>query len=184
MVFARVPVLVKTLVNDDANVDAEEGFLGIPIHWAASAGHSAFAKLLLEGPANTAAEAGNYGNALQAAAGYGHLEVVNLLLERGADALCRHALLQYEQLGHHESVLTPCPTQRDKSVTYCVVDALDEVCEGGQGALSRHQRLITRLRRLCWTEKRQRRRKLWSKSDSCWARWSGLSSTSAAALVE
>ncbi|KAF5340833.1 hypothetical protein D9758_017068 [Tetrapyrgos nigripes] len=77
--------IVKVLVENGADVNAEGGKLGFPLQAAAFGGHLDVVKYLVEKGADVNAKGGKLGFPLQAAARWGHLDVVKYLVEKGAD---------------------------------------------------------------------------------------------------
>ncbi|KAF5353795.1 hypothetical protein D9758_010604 [Tetrapyrgos nigripes] len=77
--------IVKVLVKNGANVNAEGGFYGFALQAAAFWGHLDIVKYLVEKGADVNAKGGEYGFALQAAACEGNLDIVKYLVEKGAD---------------------------------------------------------------------------------------------------
>ncbi|KIK56042.1 hypothetical protein GYMLUDRAFT_829797 [Collybiopsis luxurians FD-317 M1] len=77
--------VVKVLIENGANVNAQGGEYGNALQGAAQSGNEGVVKLLLENGADVSVQGGQYGNALQGAAQSGNEAVVKLLLENGAD---------------------------------------------------------------------------------------------------
>ncbi|KAF5353796.1 hypothetical protein D9758_010607 [Tetrapyrgos nigripes] len=77
--------IVKVLVENGADVNAEGGFYGFTLQVAARWGDLYIVKYLVEKGADVNAEGGCFGFALQAAAQWGHLDIVKYLVEKGAD---------------------------------------------------------------------------------------------------
>ena len=78
--------VLRMLLNQGADFNAEGGTYGNALSAASSSGHEEVVRLLLERGANVNAEGGIHGNALSAASHKGHGTIVRLLLENGADA--------------------------------------------------------------------------------------------------
>jgi uncharacterized protein len=81
--------LVELLIWRDADVN-KTGWT--PLHYAASGGHAAIAKLLLDHSAYIDAESPNGTTPLMMAAMYGTPDVVKLLIDEGADATLKNQL--------------------------------------------------------------------------------------------
>ncbi|KAF5353823.1 hypothetical protein D9758_010630 [Tetrapyrgos nigripes] len=88
--------IVKVLVENEADVNADGGFYGFALQAAAYQGELDIVKYLVEKGADVNAEGGFYGFAMQAAAFrgdldivnssiWGHLDIVKYLVEKGAD---------------------------------------------------------------------------------------------------
>ncbi|KAF5353830.1 hypothetical protein D9758_010616 [Tetrapyrgos nigripes] len=77
--------IVKVLVQNGADVNAEGGFYGFALQAAAFWGHLDIVKYLVEKGTDVNAKGGEFGFALQAAAFRGHLDIVKYLVEKGAD---------------------------------------------------------------------------------------------------
>ncbi|KAF5353832.1 hypothetical protein D9758_010612 [Tetrapyrgos nigripes] len=77
--------IVKVLVENGADVNAEGGLYGFALQAAARWGHLDIVKYLVEKGADVNAKGGHFGFALQAAAFRGHLDIVKYLVEKGAD---------------------------------------------------------------------------------------------------
>jgi len=75
--------IVKLLLENGADVNAQGGFYGSTLQGAACQGHEGIVKLLLENGADVNAQGGNYGNALQAAASGAHLPLNSQWDEQG-----------------------------------------------------------------------------------------------------
>ena len=73
------------VIGIEAGVNAEGGKYGNALQAASYKGNEAIVKLLLENGAEVNAEGGEYGNALQAASHEGNDATVKLLLENGAE---------------------------------------------------------------------------------------------------
>ena len=76
---------VKRLLDQGADVNAQEYIYGTALQTAAVQGHQKTVNLLLDREADINAQSGNYGNALQAAEFHGYHEIVDLFLDLGAD---------------------------------------------------------------------------------------------------
>ncbi|KAK3346555.1 ankyrin repeat-containing domain protein [Lasiosphaeria hispida] len=77
--------LVKSLLGDGADIDAQGGLYGMALQAAAGEGNKEIVAMLLDKGADVNAPGGPYGTALQAAAGEGNEEIVAVLLDKGAD---------------------------------------------------------------------------------------------------
>ncbi|KAI3571111.1 ankyrin repeat domain-containing protein [Fusarium oxysporum f. sp. albedinis] len=75
--------IVKLLLDNGADVNAQGGHFGTALQEVAFRGHEHIVKLLLENGADAKAQGGEYGTALQAAAFKGHEHIVKLLLKSG-----------------------------------------------------------------------------------------------------
>ncbi|KAF1939184.1 hypothetical protein EJ02DRAFT_504930 [Clathrospora elynae] len=82
-------IVIKLLLEKNADVNAEGGYYGNALQAASEGGHEQVVKLLLE--KNADVNGGYYGNALQAASEEGHEQVVKLLLEKNALAFDKSA---------------------------------------------------------------------------------------------
>ncbi len=78
-------VIVRLLVDNDADIEAKEKGGLTPLSTAAEKGHKDVVQLLLEEEANTEARDTAGWSPLSSAAFKGHKDVVQLLLDRGAD---------------------------------------------------------------------------------------------------
>ncbi|USP74081.1 Arp, Ankyrin repeat protein [Curvularia clavata] len=76
--------LVKLLVDNGADVNAQSGPYGNALPAASEGGHEQVVKMLLDAGADVNAQGGFYGNALSAASGIGHEQVAKILLDAGA----------------------------------------------------------------------------------------------------
>ena len=83
--FLGLARVVRALVKQGADVDAEGGTYGNALQAASFSGDEKVVAMLLERGADVNAQGGAYGNALQAASYWGYEKVVTMLLERGAD---------------------------------------------------------------------------------------------------
>jgi ankyrin repeat protein len=77
--------IIELLLKADANVNAQGGVHGNPLHVAARGGTVEIVTMLLDAGADVNSKSDFYGNALHAATYGGHKKVVTLLLDRGAD---------------------------------------------------------------------------------------------------
>ncbi|KIM30727.1 hypothetical protein M408DRAFT_269568, partial [Serendipita vermifera MAFF 305830] len=77
--------IVRLLLENGADVNAQGGLYGNALQAASSEGHEQIVRLLVENGAGVNAQGGLYGNALQAASLGGHEQIVRLLVENGAD---------------------------------------------------------------------------------------------------
>lgn len=94
--------VVRTLLKNGANVDAQGGTYGNALQAAASNCHIQTVQILLEKGADVNLQGGIYGNALVAAAWKGGFRLVQMLLEKGADVNTQH--------GSHGSALIAAST--------------------------------------------------------------------------
>lgn len=78
--------LVRRLIAEGADVNAQGPSQRTPLHYAAIAGHREVAQVLLDSGADVEARDRWGDTPLHGAAEYAHLDVTELLLERGADA--------------------------------------------------------------------------------------------------
>ena len=76
--------IVQLLLNQGAEVNAQDGYYGNALQVASRCGHEHIVQLLLDKRAEVNAQGGKYGNALQAASDGNHENVVKLLMEKGA----------------------------------------------------------------------------------------------------
>ncbi|KAJ4378694.1 hypothetical protein N0V86_005565 [Didymella sp. IMI 355093] len=103
--------MVKMLLGNKADVNAQGGDYGNALHAASLGGHEQVVKLLLDNKANINAQGGHYRNALYAASLRGHKQVVKLLLDKGADVNVNVQsedfgnALHAASLGGHEQVV-------------------------------------------------------------------------------
>ncbi|KXG52095.1 uncharacterized protein PGRI_083790 [Penicillium griseofulvum] len=81
--------IVQLLLDQGADVNAQDGKNGTALQAAALEGHAHIVRLLLDQGADVNAQGGWYGTALQAASLRGHGEVVQMLLDQGADINAR-----------------------------------------------------------------------------------------------
>ena len=102
-------VIVKTLLDKDADVNAQGGHYGNALQAASYRGHEQLVKMLLDKDAEVNAQGGRYGNALQAASCEGHEQVVKTLLDKDADVNAQGGLygnaLQAASYRGHEQVV-------------------------------------------------------------------------------
>ncbi|EAT85426.2 hypothetical protein SNOG_06775 [Parastagonospora nodorum SN15] len=82
-------LIVKMLLDNKANINAQGGKYSNALQAAAAAGHQAIVQLLLDNGADVNRQGGLYGNALNAAAAECHATIVKLLLENAAE-ISRH----------------------------------------------------------------------------------------------
>jgi ankyrin repeat protein len=82
--------IVKTLIQQGADVNAQGGVYDTALQAAASSGHESIVQLLLDAGANINARGGRYGTALIAATIEQRYQVVQILLARGADTNIEH----------------------------------------------------------------------------------------------
>ena len=78
-------MIMKLLLQNGAEVNAEGGKYGNALQAASFRGNSVIVKLLLENGAEVNAKGGMFGNALQAALYIHNEAIVKLLLENGAE---------------------------------------------------------------------------------------------------
>ncbi|PZD28104.1 multiple ankyrin repeat protein single kh domain protein, partial [Pyrenophora tritici-repentis] len=101
--------VVKTLLNNGADVNAQGGQYGNALQAALVEGHEQVVKMLLDNGANVNAQGEEYGNALQAASAEGHEQVVKMLLDNGAKVNVQGGVygnaLQAALQGGHEQVV-------------------------------------------------------------------------------
>lgn len=77
--------IVKLLLQEGVNVNAQGGQYGSALYAASAAGHEDIVQLLLNNGADANIQGGKYGTTLQAASSAGHKDIVQLLLDNGAD---------------------------------------------------------------------------------------------------
>jgi ankyrin repeat protein len=85
--FLGHDVLVKTFLDNNADVNAQDAIHGNALQAASEEGHEQIVDMLLDRGAeiNVTTKGGVYSNALQAASYRGHRHIVEMLLNRGAD---------------------------------------------------------------------------------------------------
>jgi ankyrin repeat protein len=103
--------MVKKLLDNKANINAQGGYYGDALQAASFRGHEQVVKTLLDRGANANAQSGPYGDALQAASSKGHEQVVKILLHEGADVNAQggpygNALQAASSEGHEQAVKT------------------------------------------------------------------------------
>jgi ankyrin repeat protein len=81
--------VVQLLLDQGADVNAQDGYWGNALQSASEQGHKQVVKMLLDKGADVNAQGGHYGNALYAASGRGNEQVVKMLLDKGADVNAR-----------------------------------------------------------------------------------------------
>jgi hypothetical protein len=101
--------VVKLLLDNYADVNAQGGEYGNALHAASFRGRERIVKLLLDKYADVNAQGGRYGNALQAASYRGHEQIVKLLLDKYADVNAQggpfgNALQAASYRGHEQIV--------------------------------------------------------------------------------
>ncbi len=84
--------VVRLLINNKANVNAQGGGYGNALQAASCRGRLDVVRLLINNKADVNAQGGEYGNALQAASCKGYEKVAHLLIEHGAETDRRDAL--------------------------------------------------------------------------------------------
>jgi ankyrin repeat protein len=101
--------ILRSLLNEDADVNAQGGQYGYVLQAASAGGHEQVVKTLLDKGAEVNAQGGHYGNALQSASLRGHEQVVKTLLDEGAEVNAQGGYygnaLQAASLGGHEQVV-------------------------------------------------------------------------------
>lgn len=88
MSYLGVSGIVRLLLKEVSDVNAECGFCGHALSAASFNAHEDVVELLLDKGANVNAKGGYFGHALLAASIKSHENVVRLLLEKGADVNC------------------------------------------------------------------------------------------------
>ena len=94
-------MIVKLLLENGAEVNAEGGRYGNALQAASLNGNVVILKLLIENGAEVNRNGGEYGSALHAASSVGNNVIVKLLLENGAEVMqesMRVHSKQYEEL--------------------------------------------------------------------------------------
>ena len=97
--------MVKMLLDNKADVNAQGGYYGSALQAASARGHEQVVKMLLDDKADVNAQGGYYCSALQAASARGHEQVVKMLLDNKADVNAqggryRSALHAAAYIGH------------------------------------------------------------------------------------
>jgi ankyrin repeat protein len=77
--------MVKKLLDNKANVNAQGGCYSNALYAASREGHEQVVKTLLDRGADVNVQGRHYSNALQAASARGHKQVVKMLLDKGAE---------------------------------------------------------------------------------------------------
>jgi len=77
--------IVKLLLQEGVDVNAQGGQYGSALYAASAAGHEDIVQLLLNNGADANIRGGKYGTTLQAASSAGHKDIFQLLLDNGAD---------------------------------------------------------------------------------------------------
>ncbi|HUU18847.1 MAG TPA: ankyrin repeat domain-containing protein [Sedimentisphaerales bacterium] len=95
---------VKSLIEDGADVNAENISGETPLHTAAATGHSEMAELLIAKGADVNAENRQGETPLKFAADKGHKEIVELLIENGAD-VSLHVVARLGDLARVKSLI-------------------------------------------------------------------------------
>ena len=107
--LAGIEQVAYCLLQNGAEVNAQQGRYGFALQAASYGGHEATAKVLLEYGAEVNAQGGEYGNALQAASYGGHQAIVKVLLEKGAGVNAKGGeygnALQAASFGGHEAIV-------------------------------------------------------------------------------
>ena len=123
--LAGVTELVRLLLENGADVNAQEGRYGNALHAASLGGYVAVVQLLLNKGADVNAKGGYYGSALQAASKNGHETVVQLLLKNGADVNAKG--------GYYGSALQAASSKDDVTVVQLLLNNEADVnAEGGE----------------------------------------------------
>ncbi|KAL6407175.1 ankyrin repeat domain-containing protein [Ilyonectria robusta] len=78
-------VIVRRLLEKDADVESKDGYGRTPLSWAAAEGHEAIVQLLLENGADVQSKDKQGWTPLAWAAAEGHAAIVGMLVEKGAD---------------------------------------------------------------------------------------------------
>ena len=116
--------LVKLLLDEGADINAQGGSFGNALQAASCGGHKQIVKLLLDKGAEVNSQGGDYGNALQAASCGGHKQIVKLLLDKGADINA--------QGGSFDNALRAASHGGDKHIVKLLLDKGAEVnAQGG-----------------------------------------------------
>jgi hypothetical protein len=101
--------IVKFLLDNNANVNAQGGEYGNVLQAASIKGNTQMVKLLLDNNANVNAQGGEYGNALQAASIKGNTQIVKLLLDNNANVNAQGGeygnALQAASVAGHEQIV-------------------------------------------------------------------------------
>jgi hypothetical protein len=98
--------VVRVLLKDGADVNAEEDMYGNALQAASLGGHEAIVKILLQNSADIDAQGGWNDSALRAASSFGHEAIVKMLLEHGADANAHgSSALQAASSEGHEAIV-------------------------------------------------------------------------------
>ncbi|KAJ7274220.1 ankyrin repeat-containing domain protein [Mycena rebaudengoi] len=84
-VRAGIEAVVRLLIQNGADVNAQGGKYGSALQAASASGHEAIVRLLIEQGANMNAQGELFDNALQAASASGNEAVVRLLIQDGVD---------------------------------------------------------------------------------------------------
>jgi len=101
--------VVRVLLKNGANINAQCGSYGTALQAASSGGHEKVVQTLLDNKADVNAESEPYGTALQAASSKGHEKVVQMLLDNKADVNAKSkpygtALQAASSEGHDKTV--------------------------------------------------------------------------------
>jgi ankyrin repeat protein/Cdc6-like AAA superfamily ATPase len=83
--FFGLVTVVMSLLDKDADVNAEDERYGTALQAASGGGHEQVVKMLLDKDANINTQGGYYGTALQAASDGGYEQVVKMLLDKDAN---------------------------------------------------------------------------------------------------
>ncbi|KAH7377131.1 hypothetical protein B0T11DRAFT_27613 [Plectosphaerella cucumerina] len=103
--------MVKRLLEEGADVNAQGGDYGNALQAASSEGRDETVQLLLEEGADVNAQGGRYGNALYAAISEGYTEIVKLLLEKGANVNAQGRQVRQRSAGR--LIPRPCRDYQD-----------------------------------------------------------------------
>ena len=105
--FVGLPKVVKTVLAQTPNVNAQGGTYGNALQAASRGGYEKVVQMLLDAGVEINAQGGHYSNALRAASERGHEKVVQMLLDAGAKVNTqqdKYTLQEASRNGHEKVV--------------------------------------------------------------------------------
>ena len=113
--FLGLVHVVENLLNEGAEVNAQDSLFGNALRAASLLGHYQVVQILLEKGADVGAQVDPYDNALRVASAKGYYQVVQILLEKGADVDA--------QVDHYNNALQAASERGRYQVVQMLLDA-------------------------------------------------------------